>query len=403
MHTVLAAAKVGTVQSTHPLCAQEHEVFAADGTRCLLWHWPAPEPGSRPAAPMWLQGAAQEALRSEMVSLRKEYADLRGKTDVLLLHGNAGNRQTRLLWMFLLREGLGLSVTVLDYRGYGGSDGSPTETGLISDGVAAARWLSTRHAVGGAPVVWGESIGCGVAVAIVANEPTAALVLEAGFTSAADLGKHAYPFLPVKAPEVPQPPPPPARRPSFARTATARARMAHSPSATAPAAQLFMWDTFDSIARAPSLPTSLPVLSIHGTLDDIAPIGYGRKLYDALPCEQKKFATLDGAGHNVRRDRDEIAPRSPPTSKVKRGRPSAELSSPRPNALACSPLSQCRARAPGRLVVRPCALPAHRRRLPPPRRREGRAGAQDQVRLILEVVQPSVWPCGRRRFIICEK
>ena len=213
MHTVLAAAKVGTVQSTHPVCAQEHEVFAADGTRCLLWHWPAPEPGSRPAAPMWLQGAAQEALRSEMISLRKEYADLRGKTDVLLLHGNAGNRQTRLLWMFLLREGLGLSVTVLDYRGYGGSDGSPTETGLISDGVAAARWLSTRHAVGSAPVVWGESIGCGVAVAIAAHEPAAALVLEAGFTSAADLGKHAYPFLPVKAPEVPEPPLQPAHPP----------------------------------------------------------------------------------------------------------------------------------------------------------------------------------------------
>ena len=189
-----------------PLAAQEHEVFAADGTRCLLWHWPAPEPATRPAAPMWLQGGAQESLQSDMSALRREYADLRGKTDVLLLHGNAGNRQTRLLWMYLLREGLGVSVTVLDYRGYGGSDGPPPEACLIADGVAAVRWLSERRklaestgAASAAPVVWGESIGCGVAVAIAAEEPASALVLEAGCTPAADLGKHAYPFLPVKA------------------------------------------------------------------------------------------------------------------------------------------------------------------------------------------------------------
>ena len=145
---------------------EEVETVAADGTRCHSWHWPAPEADAETAPAFWLRGPARDALHAEMTKLRARHRDSLQKLDVLMLHGNAGHREGRLLWMFLLREGLGCSVTVLDYRGYGGSDGAPTEAGMIADGGAALSWLRRRgEGAGRRLVLWGESIGCGVAMA----------------------------------------------------------------------------------------------------------------------------------------------------------------------------------------------------------------------------------------------
>jgi len=133
---------------------QEVELQSADGTRCFAWHWPAP-PARAPVAPFfWLRapgigGYTEPELRRTCTDLRVRYPRL-GSVDVLLLHGNAGDRSHRLGWMHLLREGLGVSVTVLDYRGYGGSDGTPTEAGLIADGLAATKWLRAKRAREGA-------------------------------------------------------------------------------------------------------------------------------------------------------------------------------------------------------------------------------------------------------------
>jgi pimeloyl-ACP methyl ester carboxylesterase len=107
----------------------QFEIEAADGTRCLGWHWPAPDASSPPVAPWWL-GPEGVKMAPLMQELRAQQPAL-GDVDVLLFHGNAGDRSSRLGWMHLLREGLGVSVTVVDYRGYGGSDGRPTEQGLI--------------------------------------------------------------------------------------------------------------------------------------------------------------------------------------------------------------------------------------------------------------------------------
>ena len=147
---------------------------------------------------------------------------------MLLFHGNAGDRSHRLGWMSLLREGLGVSVTVLDYRGYGGSEGTPSESGLLADGVAAAKWLVSargRHdasgggaAAGGAAagggrrrlVLWGESIGSGVAIALASDDAEGgarlspserpdAVVIEAGLTSCLEIAAGAYPWLPIRS------------------------------------------------------------------------------------------------------------------------------------------------------------------------------------------------------------
>ena len=236
---------------------EEFEVFARDGTRCLGWRMPAPARGAEPVAPWWLGEKAAAALLPTMRELRRRY-DF-SHIDVLQFHGNAGSRANRLGWMHILREGLGCSVSVLDYRGYGGSEGSPTEEGLLEDGEAAAAWAAARGGERRKLVLWGESIGSGVAVAVASRTPPpAALVVEAGFSSCVDVAAAAYPWLPVR---------------------------------------LFMKDRYDSVDRAARLPRSLPTLSIHGRLDDIAPIELGRRLHAALP-EGAAFVELPDAGHN---------------------------------------------------------------------------------------------------------
>ena len=145
------------------------------------------------------------------------------------------------------------------------------------DGAAAYKWLVERQRrqplQGGGtrrPVLWGESIGTAVAVALLAGDAgevddasTSLLVLEAGFTSCADLGATAYPWLPVRA---------------------------------------GMLDKFESEKRAKRMAESgdegVPLLSLHGELDDIAPIALGRQLYDAMPSPRKRWVELPKTGHN---------------------------------------------------------------------------------------------------------
>jgi len=113
---------------------------------------------------------------------------------LLIFHGNAGHRGHRLEWLRSLR-GLGLGVLIIDYRGYGGSEGTPTETGLYLDGEAALKWLEGRNA--GKIVYFGESLGCAVAMEMALRQSSSRMVLQSGFLSAASVASKVYPFLPV--------------------------------------------------------------------------------------------------------------------------------------------------------------------------------------------------------------
>ena len=141
------AEKPGPASLAHPMFSsiEEHEVRASDGTRCYLWHWPAPALNDIPMRPFYLMEPQAGAAASMMAELRREHPQFQG-IDVVQFHGNAGSRAHRLAFMHLLRDGLGCSVTVLDYRGFGGSEGSPTERGLIADGRAAYDWVRARQA-----------------------------------------------------------------------------------------------------------------------------------------------------------------------------------------------------------------------------------------------------------------
>jgi len=174
---------------------------------------------------------------------------------VLVFNGNAGNRAHRVpLATTLAREGF--SVLLFDYRGFGGNGGSPSEWGLIADARAARGYLASRPDVdAGRLVYYGESLGTGVAVALAAEQPPAALVLRSPFPSLTDVGRRHYWFLPV---------------------------------------DLLLWDRYPAIAQIRGVPA--PVLVLAGAQDQLIPSDLSRQLYDAAPGP-KRFVLVPGAGH----------------------------------------------------------------------------------------------------------
>jgi fermentation-respiration switch protein FrsA (DUF1100 family) len=199
--------------------AVEAELTASDGVRILAWTV-APQPG---------------------------------KPVVLYFHGNGGSLAHRVARFEKLTDD-GTGLVALSYRGYGGSEGAPSEEGLIDD--ARAAYAFARETYPDAPLVlWGESLGTGVAVAIAAEHDVAAVILEAPFTSAADVAFIAYPFLPVS---------------------------------------LLMKDQFRSDARIGKV--TAPLLIMHGTADRIVPFRLGERLY-ALANEPKAFVRFADGGH----------------------------------------------------------------------------------------------------------
>lgn len=174
---------------------------------------------------------------------------------VLFCHGNAGDVGDRLETVRILHE-LGLSLLIFDYRGYGRSDGSPSEDGLHAD--ARAAWRHLVEVEGLAPervVVWGRSLGGAVAVRLAAEVDPAALVLESTFTGAVDVARRHYPWLPVRW--------------------LLRAR----------------YDAAAAVARA-----RCPKLIMHSPQDEVVPFALGERLHDQA-ASPKRFVALTG-DHN---------------------------------------------------------------------------------------------------------
>jgi fermentation-respiration switch protein FrsA (DUF1100 family) len=172
---------------------------------------------------------------------------------VLYFQGNAGGSSLRVgRFRWLTADGTGLLA--LSYRGYGGSDGSPSEDGLIRDALAAYDFLRTRFSADRI-VVFGESLGTAVAIALAEGREIKALILDAPFTSAADIGAAAYPFAPVR---------------------------------------WLMKDKWLSHARVAGV--SAPMLVLHGERDSVIPVAYGERLF-ALAKEPKRMVRFARGGH----------------------------------------------------------------------------------------------------------
>ncbi|MEU7529097.1 alpha/beta fold hydrolase [Saccharothrix sp. NPDC042600] len=152
-----------------------------------------PTGGPLPAAGDVLPGGRDVTLTtSDGLDLTAWHFPVAGaRATVLVAPGNAGNRSLRVPLARALTA-RGLSVLLVDYRGYGGNPGSPTEEGLARDIRAARAFLTGRV------VYFGESLGSAVVAELATEHPPAGLVLRSPFTALADVGRVHYPFLPVR-------------------------------------------------------------------------------------------------------------------------------------------------------------------------------------------------------------
>lgn len=125
-------------------------------------------------------------------------ADGLTKPTIALFPGNAGHPGLRAEKARALADA-GYGVLIAGYRGYAGNGGEPSEKGLLADGRAALDFLVGQGISGRRLVIWGESLGTGIAVPLAAERGLAALILEAPFTSLSDVAAQRYPFVPVRA------------------------------------------------------------------------------------------------------------------------------------------------------------------------------------------------------------
>jgi len=200
--------------------AEEHVLTTADGEKVIVWHVPA-----KP-----------------------------GHAVILFFPGNGdflAGRVSRFKGM--ISDGTGL--VALSYRGYAGSSGQPSERGLLQDAAAAYAFTVERYRAERI-VVWGFSLGTGVAVALAAEKPVGKLVLEAPYTSTVDVAASLLRIVPVS---------------------------------------LLMRDPFHSDQRIARV--SAPLLIMHGDSDPAIPISFGERLF-ALAREPKQFVRFPGGGHD---------------------------------------------------------------------------------------------------------
>jgi fermentation-respiration switch protein FrsA (DUF1100 family) len=178
------------------------------------------------------------------------------RATLILSHGNGGNISHQYLLMrSLLRHKF--NVLMYDYRGYGKSEGTPTETGIYMDSRAFYDYAVSLPEVDSQRIiVWGTSLGGAVAIDLATQRHAAGLILESTFTSAGDEARVIYPYFPV-----------------------------------AP----FLRNKFNSVDKIRRL--TLPIFIMHGSHDTIVPLRLGRDLF-AAANEPKEFFEIAGADHN---------------------------------------------------------------------------------------------------------
>jgi fermentation-respiration switch protein FrsA (DUF1100 family) len=252
------------------------------GQRQLMYH---PDPTRTPPATIGLRDTREETLVSDDgTNLLAWTTPARpGMPTILYFHGNAGNLAGRAN-RFARYQAQGFGLYMMSWRGYSGSAGNPSEAANVADAVAAYRVLVARGIAPGSIVVYGESLGSGVAVQLAARHPVGAIVLDAPYTSIVDVAILTYPYLPVRP---------------------------------------LLVDRYESDRHIASV--RAPVLILHGERDAVIPVEMGRTLY-RLANEPKRLATypqgnhvdLDdyGAVDDVTRWLRSILPDTAPTTRV---------------------------------------------------------------------------------------
>ena len=204
-----------------------------------------------------------DTVTKDGLSLRSWYAPAReGQPTLVFFQGNAGNISHR---GYKVRPFLdaGMGVMLAGYRGYGGNPGSPSEEGLYADAVSALKYLRENGVKNENIVLYGESLGSGIAVHLArqmawgrsGDTPAGAVILEAPYTSVVDVAADRYFFVPVR---------------------------------------WLVKDRFESVTKVAEI--EAPVLVFHGEQDNVIPVRFGRRLFDAA-AQPKESRWYPRAGH----------------------------------------------------------------------------------------------------------
>jgi len=179
-----------------------------------------------------------------------------GQPTLLYFHGNGGALEYRSasIRRYLNR---GRGIFMLSYRGYSGSTGSPSEVANVADAKLAYDALLNEGVSPRDIILYGESLGTGVAAQVATDKKVSGVILDSPFTSMVDLAEQFYPWLPVS---------------------------------------LLLKDRYESLRYIRDVHT--PIFVVHGEADDVVPVGMGRRLF-AAANEPKEIVTLPGVGHAV--------------------------------------------------------------------------------------------------------
>tara|TARA_Y100000741_G_scaffold312709_1_gene257350 strand:- start:375 stop:1190 length:816 start_codon:yes stop_codon:yes gene_type:complete len=164
--------------------------------------------------------------------------DIDNYKTILFLHGNAGSLENRIHKINHFKE-MEINFLIISWRGFSGNDGKPTEEGLYKDARSAVKWLLNKGVKKENIVIYGESLGTGVATEISQNENFAGIILESPFTSMVAAGKSKYPIFPIG---------------------------------------LLLKDKYESDKKIKNIKS--PVLVMHGEADTIVPFWMGKKIYE---------------------------------------------------------------------------------------------------------------------------
>ena len=181
---------------------------------------------------------------------------IENRPTIIYFHGTAGNIEDRLFKAKLFRA-RGYGIALVGYHGYDGNPGMPTEQHLYDDGRAAIRSIQNKGVPEKDMVLYGESLGTGIATQMAAeHRDIRALVLEAPYTSIPDVAQARYWYFPVHR---------------------------------------LIRDRFETFTKIATL--NMPILILHGTIDKTVPYRFGKRLYRLVKAKRRQFVRLEGAGH----------------------------------------------------------------------------------------------------------
>ncbi len=179
-------------------------------------------------------------LTSDKIELLGWYHEknIKNLKTLLFFHGNAGSLENRIHKLNHFKE-MDINFLIIAWRGFSGNKGKPSEKGLYDDGQSAIKWLKNNGLDEKNLILYGESLGTGVATHLAQNKNFAGIILETPFTSMIDAAKTFYPYIPVK---------------------------------------LLLKDKFENQKKIKNI--NLPILIMHGEVDQIVPFSMGKKIYE---------------------------------------------------------------------------------------------------------------------------